>query len=80
MDPFADATAQAAAVRSGRVSSRELVEQALDRIDRYDGRLRALVTVDGEGARRTADEADRALRQGGRLGPLHGVPITLKDA
>ena len=80
MEPYADATAQAGGVRTGRVSSRDLVEQALDRIARYDDRLHALVTVGADGARRAADAADAAVRDGTRLGPLHGVPITLKDA
>ncbi|MDP9496069.1 MAG: amidase family protein [Actinomycetota bacterium] len=80
MDAFTDATAQAGAVRTGRTTSRKLVEQALDRIERYDGRLHALVTVDADGARTAADAADAAVRDGARTGPLHGVPVTLKDA
>ncbi len=79
-DPYADATEQAAAVRSGRVRSRDLVEQALDRIARFDDRLSALMTVDADGARRAADGVDSAVRGGSRTGPLAGVPVTLKDA
>ncbi|MBW3649848.1 MAG: amidase, partial [Actinobacteria bacterium] len=46
---------------------------------RLDGRLNAVVTLDAERALRRADELDRALRTGGPVGLLHGLPLTLKD-
>ena len=51
----------------------------LDRIRRHDGRLHAFVTVYADEARLAAEGADRAIRSGHRIGPLHGVPIALKD-
>jgi amidase len=74
------ALVQAEAVLAGRTTSRELVEAHLDRIDRYNGALNAVVTLDPGGARRRADERDRELAQGRRRGPFHGVPMTVKDA
>lgn len=69
----------AEAIRRGETTSRELVETYLERIERHDPALNAVVTLDAEGARRRADAADAALAQGRALGPLHGVPVTVKD-
>lgn len=77
---FWSATRQAAAIRSGEFSSRELLELLVDRIDRINVGLNAVVTVDLETAREAADAADRMLADGEVMGPLHGVPITIKDA
>ncbi|MGH9354164.1 MAG: amidase [Terriglobia bacterium] len=81
---FLSAAEMAAAVRSRRVSPRELAEAHLGRIDRLNPRLNALIYIDREGALRAADEAGRALlgrsNPGPNLGPLHGVPITLKSS
>ena len=73
-------TRQAAAIRAGEISSRELLEAFVDRIERFNGALNAVVTLDLEAAREAADSADRALAAGEEVGPLHGVPITIKDA
>ena len=79
MDPcFETATRLARAIRNGRLSSREVTEAHLDRIARLNGPLNALVVVDGERARQAARAADR--RKNASLGPLHGVPITIKEA
>ncbi len=67
-------------VRNGEVRSADLVDLYLDRIERHNGALNAVVTLDPEGARRTARECDRAVAEGREVGPLHGVPITVKDA
>jgi amidase len=77
-DPWAPAHVLAAQIRAGEVSSRDATEMYLERIAR-SGRVNAVVTVDAPGARRQADAADEAVRQGRPLGPLHGVPITVKD-
>ena len=74
------AVVQAEAVRSGRISSRDLVELHLDRIARYNGDLNAVVTLDADGARRRADQRDADQRAGLPCGPFHGVPMTVKDA
>lgn len=77
---FAPATGLAAAVRAGTVTSRELVELFLDRIERFNPALNAVVTVDLDGARRRAGGRDAETAAGRVRGPLHGVPITVKDA
>ena len=69
----------AEAIRSGEISPTSLVGALLDRIDRHDSVLQAWVTVDREGAMRTAEERERQLQQGNVLGPLHGIPIGVKD-
>ncbi|MBW3643554.1 MAG: amidase [Actinobacteria bacterium] len=79
VDPFTTATEMVRLLRAGRVSSRELVDLHLERIERLDGRLNAVVTVDAAGARRRADELDRRLPSNGPVGLLHGLPLTLKD-
>jgi amidase len=76
----ASARELAGALRRREVSSRELLELYLDRIDRLDGPIGAVVTLDAEGARRRCAEADEALVRGRPLGPLHGLPVTVKDA
>ncbi|MEU8837442.1 amidase, partial [Streptomyces sp900116325] len=69
----------ASAMRAGDVSSSELVEMCLSRIKERDEKLNAFVTIDEEGARAQAVRADRALAEGQKVGPLHGVPIGIKD-
>jgi aspartyl-tRNA(Asn)/glutamyl-tRNA(Gln) amidotransferase subunit A len=69
---------QARMVREGEASSVELVERALERIDRLDGRVGAFVLVLGERALTEAAERD-AGRRGEAVGPLHGVPVAVKD-
>ncbi|MEM7095988.1 MAG: amidase [Actinomycetota bacterium] len=68
------------AVASGEVTSTELVEAAFDRIDRYDDTLNAVCLRFDETARGSATRADQAVDAGDDLGPLHGVPITVKEA
>ncbi len=72
------ATAQALARRE--VSSRELLQAALDRVNRLDGPVNAVVRLDEDRAFAAADEADSATAAGKSSGPLHGVPITIKDS
>ncbi|MDP9117009.1 MAG: amidase [Actinomycetota bacterium] len=72
----------AAAVRRGEVSPVELVEHALERIDRLDEQVGAFVTVTAEDARRQARQAERALLDApdrASLAPLLGVPTAIKD-
>jgi amidase len=66
------------AMASGRVTSRELVQQYLMRIGLYDRKLRAVITVNPN-VLREAEERDRERAQGRVRGPLHGIPIALKD-
>jgi Asp-tRNA(Asn)/Glu-tRNA(Gln) amidotransferase A subunit family amidase len=72
--------AQAAAgVREGRVSAVELVEACLERVAAVEPAVRAWAFLDPDHARRQADAADLHRKQGKALGPLHGVPIGVKD-
>src|SRR5487761_1669826 len=73
------ATSLAASMEQGEISSRDLVEHYLDRIASFDRELRAVVTVDGQRARQAADAADRRRASGEPLGPVDGLPITVKD-
>jgi amidase len=66
------------AMAGGRVTARELVQQYLTRIAIYDKKLNAVVTVNPN-ALREAEERDRERAQGKLRGPLHGIPIALKD-
>ncbi len=70
----------AAAIARKEVSSRELLEAALARVERLDGAVNAVVALDAERALAAADQADAATARGGDLPPLHGVPITIKDS
>ncbi|MGE0327366.1 MAG: amidase [Polyangiaceae bacterium] len=79
VDPHSSATELLGALESGRVTSRELLEQCIQRIERYDGALNAVVARDFAGARAAAERADQARSRGERLGSLHGLPLTLKD-
>jgi len=67
-----------AAMEQGRVTSRELVQQYLIRIATYEDTLHAAITVNPD-ALKIADERDRERAQGRLRGPLHGIPIALKD-
>jgi amidase len=68
-----------AAVRRREVSAVDLVNASLDRIDEHDGDLKAFVTVDREQAIADAAAADSDLAQGRCRGPLHGIPVGIKD-
>ncbi|MGF1622387.1 MAG: amidase family protein [Rhodomicrobiaceae bacterium] len=76
---FLSASELAARVKSGRIGCEELLDLYLDRIERLNSRLTALISLDIPSARERARAADEALRRGEDWGPLHGVPITLKD-
>ncbi len=82
MDDLAYESARSIAVgiRDGKLKSRDHLEAMLDRIERLNGPLNAVVTLDAERARREADAADAALSRGAKLGPLHGVCMTIKDS
>ncbi|MFJ6793486.1 amidase [Streptomyces sp. NPDC091268] len=78
---LAPAREQLAALRRRTVTSRALLEQYLRHIATANPGLGAVATLDAEGARAAADRADRHLAATGKpLGPLHGLPLTVKDA
>jgi aspartyl-tRNA(Asn)/glutamyl-tRNA(Gln) amidotransferase subunit A len=68
-----------AAYRRRDLSPLEVVQACLDRIDRCDGRLNAWITLLREQALVSAKEAEFALRRGDDRGPLHGIPVAIKD-
>ena len=67
-------------IQDREISSRELLELYLQRIDRLNPLLNAVVTLDPEGARAAAAAADERTAAGHATGPLHGLPMTVKDA
>lgn len=77
--PFASATTLAAEIRAGDRSPVDVVDAYLDRIcDRNDA-INAYITVTADEARKAAHEAKRAIDAGEDVGPLHGVPVAIKD-
>jgi amidase len=73
------ATELAARLRRREVSAVEVMEAHLARIEAVNRSVNAIVTLDADGALRTAAEADRRLGSGATGGPLHGLPIAVKD-
>lgn len=69
----------AAALRARKVSSREMVEEALRKIAAFDARLNSFLTVTGGLARAQADALDQELARGVDRGLLHGIPVAHKD-
>ncbi len=69
----------ARAIRDGDRSPTEVVESTLERIHERNDRTNAFVTITDDLAREMAAEADRAIAEGEPLGPLHGVPVAIKD-
>jgi Asp-tRNA(Asn)/Glu-tRNA(Gln) amidotransferase A subunit family amidase len=66
-------------IRSGRLSPVDLLDACLARIDRYEANVRAWVFVDRDAARAEAEKLTKELRRGERRGPLHGIPVGIKD-
>jgi amidase len=77
---YASATQLARAIREKKLSSEEVVGAYLARIEEVNPKLNALVHVTADAARERAREADAATARGESWGPLHGVPVTIKDA
>jgi amidase len=76
---FASALEAASAILKREVSSLELTQELIDRIDRFNPAINAIVTLTREAALERARAADQALARGEVWGPFHGVPITIKD-
>jgi aspartyl-tRNA(Asn)/glutamyl-tRNA(Gln) amidotransferase subunit A len=66
-------------IRQGQISPVDLVRSCLNRIERLQPRLNAFITVAAESSLRAAETAEREIQQGRWNGPLHGVPIGIKD-
>ena len=73
------ATEAVKAIASGRLSSVDLVKSCLAQITETDASIEAWAHMDGEGALAQAAECDRIRKAGMGIGPLHGVPVGLKD-
>jgi amidase len=78
--PFRSARQLAAGVRAKKIGCLELLELYLQRVSRYNPGLNAVIATDRDTARQRARAADRALARGQRWGPLHGVPVTIKES
>ena len=76
---YKDATELAQLIRTRQLSSREVMQAHLERIDAVNPKINAVVTLMREDALKGADAADKAVASGAALGPLHGVPFTIKD-
>ena len=77
---YLSATELAAKIRAKEISSRELLEHFWARVEAHNPALNAIIWNDIEGARARADEADSALKAGQIWGPLHGLPMTIKES
>lgn len=67
------------ALEQKRISSTELLDSCIDRFERINPRINAIVATDFENAKQRARAADDARARGESWGPLHGLPITIKD-
>ncbi len=77
---YRSAVTLAKQIRAGELSSREVVEACLERIEEVNPKINAVVQLAAGRAREEADQLDRDAASGRLHGPLHGVPITLKDS
>jgi amidase len=77
---FQSATNLLKAIRDRRISSVELLELYIERYEKLNPKINAVVAIDLENARARAKAADEALNKGDNWGPLHGLPITIKDS
>ncbi|MBM4253508.1 MAG: amidase [Deltaproteobacteria bacterium] len=76
---FASATELLAMMEQGELSSRQLLEIYIGRVEAFNPKINAVVAQDLDAARQRADEADAARARGELWGPLHGLPMTIKD-
>src|SRR5688572_9425540 len=74
-----DAVDLAQAIRVRKISSREATEAVLQRMEQVNPRLNAVVLPLADQALKAADAADAAVKRGDVVGPLHGVPVTIKE-
>ena len=77
--PFLSATELSRLIRKREVSPVEATEAYLDRIDALDFKFNSYLTVCRKQALQAAQDAERAISQGNYLGPMHGIPVAIKD-
>src|SRR6266705_2578572 len=78
--PFQSASALASLIRRKKIGCAELLELYLARVEKYNPTLNAIIATDLDAARQRARAADRALARKKPWGPLHGVPMTIKES
>jgi aspartyl-tRNA(Asn)/glutamyl-tRNA(Gln) amidotransferase subunit A len=76
---YADIAEIAPRIRAGEITSTQLTHACLDRIDRFDERINAFITLLADSALAQAQQLDAEVREGTYRGPLHGIPIAHKD-
>lgn len=77
---FADASSLARKIQNKEVSAVELLDHYLARVEKYNPQINAIICDQSDKARQRAGEADAALARGESWGPLHGVPMTVKES
>src|SRR5262247_3376238 len=77
---FRSAKHLTAQIRRKKIGCLELLDLYLARVDKYNPALNAIIATDIEAARQRARAADRDLARGQRWGPLHGLPMTIKES
>ena len=77
--PFLSATGLSQLIKTKEVSPVEVVEAYLERIDRVDSKLNSYITICGDAALEAARDAENAISRGRYIGPMHGIPIAVKD-
>lgn len=78
--PFRSAKQLASMIRRKKLGCLELLDIYLERIERYNSKINAIIFMDVEAARKRADAADNALSRGEIWGPIHGIPMTIKES
>jgi len=79
IDNFSTASNMVMAIKQRQITSVEILNLHLDRIQRYNDEINAVVALNVDAARQRAEEADKAIAEGKDWGPLHGLPMTVKD-
>ncbi len=74
-----DATSLLAAIDTGRTTARDALEACLERINELNSSVNAVVYLERTNARRVTDRCDQQTKAGRKLGPLHGIPVTVKE-
>jgi len=78
--PFRSTKQLASQIRRKKIGCLELLDLYLQRIERYISQINAIIFMDVEAARKRAGAADKALARDELWGPLHGVPMTIKES
>ena len=78
--PFRPAKQLASLIRRKKIGCLELLDHYLERIERHNSRINAIIFMDVEAARKRAKAADKALAKGEVWVAVHGVPMTIKDS